>query len=74
MAKWIDPQKVLPKEDVVVLCKVKYCRYTQYLVLDWYNGRWWFYIPYSNSNVFDSENDTWREFNGEVVGWREIHE
>lgn len=36
MEKWIDSQKVLPKDDDVVLCKVKYCKYTQYLVLNWY--------------------------------------
>lgn len=74
LTRWHDPKEDMPQEDTVVLCKVNYCKYTQYLVLNWYNGRWWFYIPYSASNVFDSDNDTWREFNGEVVGWREIGE
>lgn len=74
LTRWHDPKEDMPEEDTVVLCKVNYCKYTQYLVLNWYNGRWWFYIPYSASNVFDSDNDAWREFNGEVVGWREIGE
>lgn len=71
---WHDPKEELPPNDACVLCKVTGCAYTEYLVLNWYNGRWWFYIPYSLNNVFDSDNDTWREFNGEVVGWREISE
>lgn len=31
-----------------------------------------FEADYEPSNCFDSENDSWREFNGEVVAWRPI--
>lgn len=70
--RWRNPRIELPEEDACVLCRVEGCKHTEYLVLNWYRERWFFYIPYSPSNCFDSENDSWREFNGEVVAWRPI--
>lgn len=69
---WNDPKKLLPTEDARVLCKVQGCEYTEYLVLNWNQDAWWTYAAYDVDG--DTSKDGWVLFNGEVIGWREIHE
>ncbi len=72
LLRWHNPEEELPKKDARVLCKVDECEYTQYLVLNWYEGRWWSYSAYDVDD--DYSEDTWKLFHGKVLGWREIHQ
>lgn len=72
LTRWHDPEKELPGNNACVLCKVNECEVSQYLVLNYYEGRWWACHPYEVND--DCSEDSWRLFGGTVIGWREIHE
>lgn len=71
LTRWHDPKEELPGEDSRVLCKVDGCEITEYLVLNYYEGRWWACHPHLDD---ECSEDSWELFEGTVIAWRYIHE
>ncbi|WP_290433512.1 MULTISPECIES: hypothetical protein [Bacteroidales] len=63
LTRWHDPKEELPDDGQEVLCVTKR-RCNTFSVLQHDNYGWWQYIPF--------EGGGWCEYDGEVIGWREI--
>lgn len=65
LTRWHDPKEELPEDDREVLCIVNR-QHSKYAVLRHDNYGWWQYVPFQGGG--------WCGYDGEVCGWREIHE
>ncbi len=65
LARWHDPKEELPEDAREVLCIVNR-QHRKYAVLRHDNYGWWQYVPFQGGG--------WCGYDGEVCGWRPIHE